>query len=297
MTGKDALIALWVVFLCSTNLLVQKLAVDYVSIYVLTFLRVALVFPLIFFYKKPEKQIYKYVIAGFFYNALYLLLFGLGIKTKIGAGASAFLLQTQVLFGILFCILILKEKPKSSVFTGICIAFIGVYLLTAYSSDSDIPMFGASTLILACISWGIGFALLKKYKIGSTMSDVTWLSLTSALPLLLACFYFEGAPQTFEMILNISWVAMCCILFATLVSTLWANYLWLGLIQRVEGSSAATFMLMLPVFSTLMSHVVWEEKMTFLQIGSGLIIILGVMVTQEFHKKVLILVQNSLKGV
>lgn len=48
-------IALWVVMIWSLNLIVLKIAVFQLPILVLTFLRVALVFPLLFFFPKPEK--------------------------------------------------------------------------------------------------------------------------------------------------------------------------------------------------------------------------------------------------
>src|SRR3990167_6955305 len=106
MTGKDMGIAIWVIFLWSMNLVVQKIAVGELSIYVLSFLRVALVFPLLFLYPNPKKSLWKYILSGFFLSGLYLILFGFGLKI-IGAAMSSFFLQMQIFFTVLCCFLIL----------------------------------------------------------------------------------------------------------------------------------------------------------------------------------------------
>lgn len=286
MSGKDIGVALWVILLWSSNLIVQKIAVGHLSIFVLSFMRVALVFPLLFFYPKPEKRLWKYFIAGFFLIVIYLTLFGFGLKTEIGAGLSAFFLQAQVLFVILCCFLMLGEKPTWFQCVGLLIAFGGVYLLTATSDPSDVPFLGVIFLLAACVSFGIGVAFSKKYKIGESMSDVTWLSMVATLPLFLVCLLFEGPFQTVDILVHLSPVAFFCVIFATLASTIWATYLWLALLQKTPASSVAPFMLLLPVFSNILSHVIMGETLTMIQMVSGCVIILGVMFAQGIHQRI-----------
>jgi O-acetylserine/cysteine efflux transporter len=286
MSGKDIGIALWVVLLWSSNLVVQKFAVDHLSIFVLSFLRVGLVFPLLFFYPKPYKSLWKYFLIGFFLIALYLTLFGLGLKSDIGAGLSAFFLQAQVLFVILCCFLMLGEKPTWFQVVGLFISFGGVYLLTATSDPSDVPFFGVVFLLAACASFGIGVAFSKKYKIGESMSDITWLSMTATIPLLFSCFLFEGPLQTFENVVHLSPTALFCVVFATLLSTIWATYLWLNLLQKFPASSVAPFMLLFPLFSNILSHIIMGENLTMIQMVSGFVITLGVMFAQGLHKRI-----------
>ena len=248
MSGKDIGIALWVVLLWSSNLVVQKIAVAHLSVFVLSFLRVALVFPLVFFYPKPEKSLWKYFIAGFFLIALYLTLFGFGLKSEIGAGLSAFFLQAQVLFVIICCFVMLGEKPTWFQVGGLFISFVGVYLLTATSDPLDVPFLGVVFLLTSCVSFGVGIAFSKKYKIGENMSDVTWLSMAATIPLFFACLLFEGPLQTFDLVIHLSPTALFCVIFATLLSTIWATYLWLNLLQKSPASSVAPFMLLTSLF-------------------------------------------------
>ena len=285
MTRRDIVIALWVVFLWSSNLVVQKFAVAHLSIFVLSFLRIVLVLPLLFLYPKPQKSIWKYAICGFFLSALYLTLFGFGLQ-NIGAGISAFFIQLQVFFGILCCFLILGEKPQWFQMVGIAISSVGIYFLKASSSPAELPLMGIAFLIGSSFSYGVGIALSKKYKIGQTMADLTWLSTTATIPLFLSCLVFEGPVPTFEIILNMSLTVMLCIVFATLVSTLWATYLWLNLIQRSAASSVVPFMLLLPIFSNIISYVFLGETLSTYQIISGFIIVLGVMFVQGIHRRI-----------
>lgn len=284
-------IALWVVLLWSSNLIVQKIAVAHLSVFVLSFLRVALAFPLLFFYPKPQKSLWKYFFCGFFLYTLYLIFFGFGLKSNIGAGLSAFFLQAQVFFVILCCFLLLGEKPTWFQVIGLLISFIGVYFLKTSSSPSELPFWCIAFLLMSCFSFGIGIALSKKYKIGGSMKDITWLSMAAALPLLLTCVIFEGPLQTFDIIVHLSAVALFCILFATLASTIWANYLWLNLLQRSPASSVAPCMLLLPIFSCIISYVVMGENLTMQQMSAGFVIILGVMFAQRIHQQIPLLIQ------
>jgi O-acetylserine/cysteine efflux transporter len=286
MTGRDTAIAIWAVFLFSANLIVQKIAVGELSIFVLSFLRVVLVFPLLFMFPRPSKSIWKHFICGFFLLSLYLILFGFGLKTDIGAGISSFFLQMQVFFTILCCFLILGEKPTWVQVTGILISFIGVYLLKASSSPLEFPLFGIVLLIASCLSYGIGISLTKKYEIGGNMSDIIWFSISASVPLFLACLVFEGPNQTLEIIVDMSSIAIFCVLFAIFSSTLWGTYLWLSLLQRAPISSVAPFMLLLPIFSIIIANVTLGETLTTFQMLSGVVIIFGVMFSQGVHQRV-----------
>lgn len=279
-------IALWAILLWSTNLIVQKIAVGCLSVFILSFLRVALVFPLLFLFPKPKKSLWKYAVCGFFLYGLYLILFGFGLQSAIGAGLSAFVCQLQVFFGILCCFLILGEKPTWFQNVGILISFVGVYFLKASSSSAEFPLFGVSLLIASCLCYGIGLALSKKYKVGGSLEDITWLSMAAAGPLFLACLVFEGPLESVDLIINMSPTAIFCVVFAVIASTIWATYLWLSLLQRNPASFVMPFFLLIPVFSNILSNVILGEVLTGIQMISGLVIIMGLVFAQGFHQHI-----------
>lgn len=285
LSRKDMAVALWVIVIWSMNIIVLKIAVLHLPIFILSFLRVALLFPLLFLYPKPEKSLWKYFFCGFFLLSVYFLLLGFGLKSDLGAGLSSFFLQTQVLFGMLCCFLILGEKPTLSQMIGLFIAFIGVYLLKASSSPEQVPLEGILFLLASCASFGIGVALLKKYKLGGNMSDVTWLSMAASVPLLIATLGVEGPVETFTNIIHMSFSVILCLIFTTIFSTIWATYLWFRLLQKAPATAVTSFMLLLPLFSIILAYVFRGENVTLIQMIAGGFIILGVMFAQGFHQR------------
>lgn len=286
MTKKDIGIAIWTVVLWSLNIVFQKIAVGCLSIFVLSFLRVALVFPLLWLYPKPKKSLWKYAICGFFLYGLYLILFGFGLQSDISAGLSAFVCQLQVICTIVCCFFLLGERPTWYQNIGILVSSVGVYFLKASTSSVDFPLFGVALLIGSCLSYGIGIALSKKYKIGGSLEDVTWCAMAAAGPLLLACFVFDGPLETIDNITNMSSTALFCVLFAVVASTIWATYLWLSLLQRNSASSVVPFFLLTAVFSNIFSNMILGESLTSLQMVSGSIIIMGLVFTQGVHQHI-----------
>jgi len=283
LTKKDIGIALWVILLWSSNLIVQKIAVGCLSVFVLSFLRIAFVLPLLFLYPKPPKNLWKYAVCGFFVSALYLILFGLGLK-MIGAGISAFVLQLQVFFAILCCFLILGEKPTWYQTIGIFMSCIGVYFMKANSSPADFPMVGVLLLIGCCFCYGMGIAFSKKYKVGGSIADITWMSVTAVVPLLFTCLVVEGPVETVDMIVHIPMLGLFCVLYATVVSTIWGASLWLSLLQRAPAPAVVSFTLLIPIFSNILSNVILGETLSHIQMVAGFMIILGVMLAQGLHQ-------------
>ncbi|MBN9342785.1 MAG: hypothetical protein BGO76_07740 [Caedibacter sp. 38-128] len=282
MSLKDTFIATFVIFLWSTSLIVQKIALGHISIYILSFLRLVSVVPLLFLYPKPANSISKYFLAGFFWNALNWLFLGFGLKSGVGPGLSSFLMQTNVLFGVLFCFLFLREKVTLIEVIGMAVAFFGAYLLTQarYGNTSDMPFLGIVSILISAVCWGIGFTLLKKFKMGAGIADNIWLSIISIPSLMAIPFIIEGPQEAIYNFTHLSYIGVLCSIYVGLVSTVWAGYLWLSLAQRVSSLKQTPFMLLLPVFTCLLSTLFLNETLTFSQITAGAVILLGVFIAR-----------------
>ncbi|MBX9620794.1 MAG: EamA family transporter [Alphaproteobacteria bacterium] len=287
MTGRDICIALWVTILWSGAIIAQKIALVQYSIFTWNFLRVAMVFPFIFFFPKPQNNFLQYCLCGFFLFAIYPFFLGVGLQSSLGAGMISFFLQTQVFFVVLCGIFLLKEKPTWYQLIGILISFVGIYFMKASSTAIEVPLLGVLFLFASGLFFGMGVVLSKKYKLGKNLADVIWLSSVSLGPLLLACFIAEGPQVTFENIIHISPTVFLCLIFTSLFSIIWATYLWLTLLQRVSITAATPFMLLVPIFVNILSLLFLGEELSLFQIVSGLIIILGVIFAQGFYAPLL----------
>jgi O-acetylserine/cysteine efflux transporter len=289
MTGKDICIALWVTILWSGAIIAQKIALVQYSIFTWNFLRVAMILPFIFFFPKPRNNFLQYCLCGLFLFAIYPFFLGVGLQSGLGAGMTSFFLQTQVFFVILCGIVFLKEKPTWYQLVGIFISFVGVYFMKVSSSSLEAPLLGVLFLLSSGLFLGIGVVLSKKYQLGTNLSDIVWLSVASAGPLLLICFIAEGPQVTFDNIIQISPTVFLCLTFTSLFSIIWATYLWLTLLQRASIMAVTPFMLMVPIFVNIFSILLLGEKLSLLQIGSGFIIMLGVIFAQGAYMPLLMM--------
>ena len=117
------------------------------------------------------------------------------------------------------------RKPKNWIIIGLSCCFWWSYTLSKTSLNLDMLFTWVIFLISVSLSWGLGFALLKKFKIGKNLKDVTWLSIYSILPMLFLCFLFEGIGETIHNIANLSIMRFLCIIFVTCIPTIWVGYL------------------------------------------------------------------------
>jgi O-acetylserine/cysteine efflux transporter len=282
MTLRDTFIAIFVVFLWSTSLIVQKFALNHISIYVLGFLRLLSALPLILIYRQPPRQLWRYLIAGFFWNVLNFLFIGFGFKSGVGASISSFLIQTNVFFGVFFCYILLRENVHVLEIVGMFIASCGVYLLAQGGSNplEESTVTGIISILLSSVCWGIGFTLLKKMRIGTTMADNAWLSVISAPALFIIPFILEGPQKAIFEFSHLSTIGFTCALYVGFASTICAGYLWLSLAQRVSSAQQAPFMLLLPIFTGVLSALFMQEILTLSQLFAGGIILIGVFVTR-----------------
>lgn len=287
MMSRDICVALWVTILWSGAIIVQKIALVQYSIFTWNFLRVAMIFPFVFFFPKPQNNLLQYCLCGFFLFAVYPFFLGAGLQSSLGAGMTSFFLQTQAFFVVLCGVFFLKEKPTWYQLIGMFISFVGIYFMKVSSAAIEMPLLGVLFLLVSGLFFGMGVVLSKKYKLGTNLGDVIWLSSASFVPLLLACFIAEGPQVTFENIIYISPTVFFCLTFTSLFSIIWATYLWLTLLQRVSITAVTPFMLLVPIFVNILSILFLGEKLSLLQIGSGLVIILGVIFAQGFYAPLL----------
>lgn len=284
MRIQDIAIAIFVVFLWASSLLVQKVAAGHMSMVVFNFYRTLMVVPLLIFCFRQPIVYSHYFLCSLFWNVLNLLFLGAALRMGVEAGISSFLILMNSLFGILFCVIFLGEKPKYNEVFGMGVAAMGVLSMTTLSSQNNLPLWGIVMLLGSAVSWGLGFTFIKKFKIGRTMGDNLWLSATSLIPLALCCLAMEGPAETYSQTLNLSTITLACIVYVSLISNVIASFLWINLSTRAASSTIMPFILLLPVFACILSWLFMGETYTQHQLLSGALIFTGVCITQVGFK-------------
>ena len=146
---------------------------------------------LIWWFPIPRGYLKKIFFASLIANTLQYSITYSGLNL-IDASAAVLLVQTEVPFGVVFAYLLLKEKPTIRSIIGICIAFIGVYILTG-SPNLDGKFFGISLTILGSAIWALGQVIVKPLsKKINPIALVAWLALFSGPTLIFLSTIIEG---------------------------------------------------------------------------------------------------------
>ena len=146
---------------------------------------------LIWWFPIPKGYFKKIFIASFIANTLQYSITYTGLN-YIDASAAVLLVQTEVPFGVIFAFFMLREKPTIRAIIGICVAFIGVYILTG-SPNLDGKFFGMSLTILGSAIWALGQVVVKPLsKEINPVALVAWLALFSGPTLMFTSVIIEG---------------------------------------------------------------------------------------------------------
>ena len=146
---------------------------------------------LIWWFPIPRGYLKKIFFASLIANTLQYSITYSGLNL-IDASAAVLLVQTEVPFGVVFAYLLLKEKPTIRSIIGICIAFIGVYILTG-SPNLDGKFFGISLTIIGSAIWALGQVIVKPLsKKINPVALVAWLALFSGPTLIFLSTIIEG---------------------------------------------------------------------------------------------------------
>ena len=146
---------------------------------------------LIWWFPIPRGYLKKIFFASLIANTLQYSITYSGLNL-IDASAAVLLVQTEVPFGVVFAYLLLKEIPTIRSIIGICIAFIGVYILTG-SPNLDGKFFGISLTILGSAIWALGQVIVKPLsKKINPVALVAWLALFSGPTLIFLSTIIEG---------------------------------------------------------------------------------------------------------
>ncbi len=146
---------------------------------------------LIWWFPIPKGYLKRIFIASFIANVLQYSITYTGLN-YIDASAAVLLVQTEVPFGVIFAFFMLREKPTIRAIIGICVAFIGVYILTG-SPNLDGKFFGISLTILGSAIWALGQVVVKPLsKEINPVALVAWLALFSGPTLIFTSVIIEG---------------------------------------------------------------------------------------------------------
>ncbi len=275
MNLKDILLAIFVTFIWGVNFSVIKLGLNSLDPFILAGLRFTLsALPLVFFVKKPDVE-FKYLIA-------YGLLFGiglwgfafLGIYFGISAGLSSLVVQMGTFTTVIFALIFLDEKFTKDKKLGLFVALLGLIAIF-FVIDGSMSILGLVLTLIAAISMGLINIIVKLAKTKDIFSFLVWACVFSPIPLFLLAFVTGGSEVYENFFTNLDGNAIFSVLFLVYPTTLFGYWAWNKLLHKYDVSAIAPFGLLVPIFGLLGSFFILDEKIGFVKIIAGVLIVLG----------------------
>ena len=183
-----------------------------------------------------------------------------------------------ILFGLLFKL----EKTNKYQIIGLFISILGILsiitkldlniLLTLSFNKGDILMIGA------VITWGIYSAFLKKRKFEVSLLTLVHILCTFGLVTLIPQFLFEFS-QGKTIIINDHLIYS--LIYLAIFPSIGSYYCWAGAVSIIGANRAGIFLSLIPLFSTILAMIFFDEKFLFFHFIGSVLIILGLLLSNK----------------
>ncbi len=247
MKPRDLLLALAVVVAWGVNFVVIEVGLEDFPPLLFSALRFFFAaIPAIFILGRPRVA-WRYVIGVAL--ALGVAKFGLlfiAMDRGVPAGLSSLVLQSQVIFTVLFAVAVLRERPRPTQVIGIMIACVGMVLIMLDRGLSA-PL-GALVLVIAAgACWGVSNTITRYAKPQDTLRFMVWVSAVAVVPLLLLSLLTEGPRADLHALRGIELTGIGAIGYLAFVATLFGFGVWGYLLRQYDASTVAPFSLLVPI--------------------------------------------------
>jgi len=192
---------------------------------------------------------------------------------------------TQVISGVLmistipvmiifFCWILKIEKTNFYQISGVIFSLLGVAVIVTKADLGKLLSLnfnkGDLWMVVAMFSWAMYSALLRKKKFDLTHISFLQTIITGGLILLLPAYLIEMA---LGYKLNINLPFVLTLSYVVLFPGLASFFFWIKGISIIGSNRSGIFLHLMPIFSTVMAILIFNEKfMNFHLIGATLII-------------------------
>ncbi|MGB9694550.1 MAG: DMT family transporter [Caldisericaceae bacterium] len=241
--------------------------------------RFFIVFPFLFFFpslyrifRVDKRDILKIILIGILIVPSYHLFLN-NAETMINASVAALVAGfSPVLTGI-FSSLILKEKLGEKRIFGFAVSVIGVLVLT-YGISASFQVKNSLGVLLSLssvTSWALSTVLSKSLYDKYRPLDVTvWAIFIGTL---LLVFFLR--PQNVYEIMHMSAQSLFAIIYLGFLCILLGYGVWFKALEFKEATSTGAFVYLNPIIGSLSGVIFLQEKINFVMLIGGLVIILG----------------------
>ena len=183
---------------------------------------------------------------------------------------------------ILVCFLLKIEKTNIFQISGLIISVLGILaIITRLDLDVLLSLNfnkGDLFMIVAIIAWGIYSAYLRKQTFNISLLTLVHIICTFGLIFLLPLFILDLAQgRTVEISSNLFYILIYIAIFPSIGS----YYCWAGAVSIIGANRAGIFLSLIPLFSTILAILLFNEKFLFFHLIGSVLIILGLFLSNK----------------
>lgn len=224
-----------------------------------------------------RKDILPLFLLGFLGVVVYHLGLNYG-EQYISASAASLIIATIPIFTVIFATILLKEKITRKIAVGVPLSLSGVVIISLTGTSGDpfaVSYLSAAFAVLLSAFVGAGYTiagkkLLTRYSALSLTVYAMLLGCVGLLPFLSSSL----VKETMELSLR-GWSA---VLFLALLPTVVGYVLWYVALEVKTASEVSVFLYFIPVLSTIISYVLFNEYISVLFAFGGLLVIGGLVI-------------------
>jgi len=267
-TIKGYLSILGVIIVWGFSYPLTKLALNYMSPFVLTFFRFLIGGVILLIYAKGMVYGKKQITNTLLNVAFFVILLNVAINLSYNPALASVLIYTQPIF-VIIILRLLGERIYTLQLAGVIIAFLGIFI----SVDSANFNLGSLIAILAAILWAVGTVYYKRnLNNENTLKLNAFMSLFSsivALPTIGIDYYFVYSIYGILLAISVAIVAQAL-----------GFMFWFTSLKTLGPITSSTMSILVPVSAYLFSFLMLDEIPNLYQIIGSSLALLGVLISQ-----------------
>ena len=183
---------------------------------------------------------------------------------------------------ILLCFLFKIEKTNKFQISGLIISVCGIIaIVTKLKLDILLSLnFNKGDLIMigGVITWGVYSTLLKKKKFTLPLLTLVHVICTFGLITVLPQYLYEFSNgQLIKFDTNLVYT----LIFLALFPSIGSYYCWAGAVSIIGANRAGISLSLIPLFSSIMAIVIYDEMFQFFHLIGAILIILGLFLSNK----------------
>ena len=183
---------------------------------------------------------------------------------------------------ILLCFIFKIEKTNRYQILGLVISVLGILsIITKLDLDILLSLsFNRGDLIMigGVITWGLYSSFLKKKTFTLPLLTLVHILCTFGLIFIFPQFIYEFSQgQIIEFNINLFYI----LIFLALFPSIGSYYCWAGAVSIIGANRAGIFLSLIPLFSTIMAIIFFNEQFKSFHLIGAILIIIGLFLSNK----------------